>query len=204
MLKNQERTAVVTAHLMDVEFDSGVLLHQEQVTIFPGETYGLLGARLSQQVSLFPDRIYQLLSGKIAGKKIDHSKKALRRPTIEEITIDWSNQSAEEIEALVNACNPVYTGAISYFRGGIVRILEVSPADVNNASLLGPGTIVHADAQNGIFVLCSDYRFLRINILSTTESILTGNKMAALGIKANEKFTSTPTNHQATSKISLV
>ena len=69
-----------------------------------------------------------------------------------------------------------------------MRILETSPADVRNAALLTPGTVVHASAKEGLFVLCSDYRFLKINIIQTPEAVVTGNKLVALGVKPNEKF----------------
>ncbi|MDW7694085.1 hypothetical protein R9C00_04965 [Flammeovirgaceae bacterium SG7u.111] len=104
------------------------------------------------------------------------------------MTIDWQNQTADQIEALVNASNPVYGGAITYFRNAIVRVLEVSPATMADATILRPGSIVHASQIEGLFVLCSDYKFLKINIIRSQEAILSGNKLAALGIRQDEKF----------------
>lgn len=189
MLKNQEPTAVLTIHKMTKEFDSGPTIMTEQLSIFPGENHGLLGARLSQLVASSVDKIFQKAETEVAVNG-NNGSAIKRRPTTEQLTIDWHNQTAQQIEALVNAANPEYGGAITYFRNAPVRILEVSPADVPNASLLGPGTVVHSSPEEGVFVLCSDYRFLRINIIKTPEAYLTGFKVAALGIKQNDKFNS--------------
>ncbi|MBL6449372.1 hypothetical protein JMN32_23880 [Fulvivirga sp. 29W222] len=190
VLKEQQTVAHITAHLMAESFDKGYQVYQEQVPIYPGENWGLLGARLSLVSASLADKIITLLNLPESNFKKIPEGQSKKKPDIKDLTINWANQTADSIEALVNASNPKYGGAITYFRGSMVRILEVSPADVSNAALLSPGSIVHADGQNGIFVLCSDYRFLRINILRTPEAYITGHKLAALGVKSNEKFNS--------------
>jgi methionyl-tRNA formyltransferase len=89
---------------------------------------------------------------------------------------------------LVNAANPNYSGAITTFRGSQIRILEVSPADVNVTGIFSPGTIVYADATYGVFVLCADFKYLRINIFQLDGTIITGSKLAALGIRPYEQM----------------
>ncbi|MEL7146840.1 MAG: formyltransferase family protein [Bacteroidota bacterium] len=187
-LRDRNRTAAVSIHQMEESFDSGYVYFKEQLSIFPGENHGLLGARLGQLSSGTLDKLFFKLKENSGADQASEKVKLRKKPTEKALTIDWTNDDAEEVEALVNAANPAYGGAITYYKGTRVQILEVTPADVNNAALLGPGTVVHADAQNGIFVLCADYRFLRINILKTPECILTGNKLAALGIKQGDKF----------------
>lgn len=196
-LKNKERVAKLTAHKMTDKMDSGELLFVEQMTIFPGESHGLLGARMSQMAAQTLDRLFEKVAKAEHGEQLGENPTAFKRPTLDDLTISWSSQEADDIEALVNASNPPYKGAITYLKGGMVRILEVSPATVNNASLISPGTIVHADAQNGIFVLCKDLRFLRINILETREAgVMSGFRLAALGLKSGEKFTEQPVQNQ--------
>ena len=51
-----------------------------------------------------------------------------------------------------------------------------------------PGTIVYADTNYGIFVLCSDLKYLRINIFQLEGTVITGIKLAALGVKPNERL----------------
>ncbi|MEL7004916.1 MAG: formyltransferase family protein, partial [Bacteroidota bacterium] len=196
ILKNGERVAPISVHKMVEQFDAGPVIHRENVNILPGENYGLLGSRLGIHCGQIVETIWAKIQDEglhIQPQNSDHMDWK-SRPNLDDVTIKWDSQSAEEIEQLVNACNPKYGGAITYFRQSMVRILEVSPADVNNAALLGPGMIVYSDAQHGIFVLCSDNRFLRINLVRTPEAFLSGGKLAALGVRQNEKFTSEQPN----------
>ena len=47
---------------------------------------------------------------------------------------------------------------------------------------------VHVDPALGVFVLCSDYKILRLNIVQTSEGFLTGFKLAALGARPGERL----------------
>jgi len=196
ILKNGERVAPISVHQMVEQFDAGPVIHRENVNILPGENYGLLGSRLGIHCGQIIETIWTKIQNEGLQPKPQDTNLAgwKKRPDLDDITIKWESQSAEEIEQLVNACNPKFGGAVTYFRQSIVRILEVSPADVNNAALLGAGMIVYSDAQHGIFVLCSDNRFLRINLVKTAEAFLSGGKLAALGVRQNEKFTSKQPN----------
>jgi len=187
-LKENKKSITISIHKMGLSFDTGILIHEMEIPIIPGENWGILGSRLSVLSSSLVPRIFD----KIKNKNNDPTripKNENSRPVdYDDLIIDWANQSSDEIESLINACNPKYGGAITYFRGSLVRILEVSPAELNNTSIFFPGGIVYSDVQNGIFVLCSDYKFLRINFLRTPEAFLTGFKLAALGIQTGEKF----------------
>lgn len=188
VLKNGEKVVNLVCHSMDENWDSGYLIQNVSLPIYPGENYGLLGARLSQKVA---EMILEFENKGVSGSKenaIPINSSSMKRPTVKELTIDWENQSSEKIEQLVNACNPVYGGAISQLGGGYVHILEVSPAMVRNGAVLSPGSVVHSTAEDGVFVLCSDYKYLKINIIKTPECVLSGNKLAALGLKKGAKL----------------
>lgn len=193
-LKEGKTTATICIHKMTGQFDQGPILHEERVAMLPGENYGLLGARLGVVAGQIMEELVTKLNSGQASLRDQPGPDAVwrKKPTAEDLTIRWDTYTADQIESLVNAANPAYGGAITWFRNSMIRILEVSPADVNNAALLGPGNIVYADAQNGIFVLCSDHKFLRINMVKTPEAYLTGNKLAALGVRQGEKFTLQP------------
>lgn len=191
ILRKQNKIVPICYHFMTDHIDSGPVIMMEQHTIYPGENYGLLGARLSQFVMMSMERLFEkvkTLAVDPINKQLETKLHPHKRPTQDDLTIDWFSNSSDEIEALVNAANPTYGGAISYLRGAMINILEVSPAQVNNGALITPGSVVHADQENGIFVLCSDYRFLRLNIIRTPECIISGGKLAALGLRNGEKF----------------
>ena len=186
-IKNQESIMTLTVHQIDAGWDAGRLLHAQQVPIFPGESFGILGMRLSMIASEILVKVAADID-KLPGIPLEANTKPMPRPDQGTLTIDWSGQKADEIEALVNASNPSYGGAITFFRGRPVRILEVSPADVNVPGEFTPGTIAYADSNYGVFVICGDKNFLRINIIQMDGVFFSGNKLGAFGVRAGERF----------------
>lgn len=186
-LKNQEPTLTLSFHLINEDWDAGELVYEEDIPIFPGEPFGLLGARAAQ---ISGAKLNTLLGrmDSIQRTPLKVNSHQLKRPIELDLTINWREQKANEIEALVNASNPGYGGAITTFRGSQLRIIEVSPAEVNVVGIFSPGTIVYSDPNYGVFVVCGDYNYLRLNILQLEGTIITGQKLAALGVRANEKF----------------
>ncbi len=189
ILKNGDRNVEITYHFIDENWDAGIEISQKTVQVFPGENYGLLGARLANIVALELPKILELInSGLTRDNRIALNPKPKGKPKPDDVRIDWKNQSSEEIEHLVNACNPAYGGAITIYKGSQIRILEVSPADLENQGVFSPGGIVYSDSTYGIFVLCADFKCLRINLLKFEGSYISSQKFSALGVKAHEKF----------------
>jgi methionyl-tRNA formyltransferase len=186
-MRNGEKWATISFHKIDENWDAGLLISESQAPIFPGEPYGLLSSRLAILAAKELPKVLDKLPLS-EGEPLTPNPSPLPRPKEMDLTIDWKNQSADEVELLVNAANPAYSGAVTSFRGSQIRILEVSPADVNVVGIFSPGTIVYADSANGMFVLCSDFKYLRVNILQLDGTIITGGKLAALGIGLNEKL----------------
>lgn len=186
-IKNGEKFVTITYHQIDENWDAGRMISELNVPIFPGEPIGFCASRIS---TLAANEISNALK-KLEledGDPIESNPGSLSRPKEADLMIDWEKQTAEEVEFLVNAANPHFGGAITKFRGNQIRILEVSPADVNITGIFNPGTIVYADPNYGIFVLCSDNKYLRINILQIEGAIISGQKLAAMGINVNDKM----------------
>ena len=191
-LKNRELNGGITVHRMTDEIDHGPVLLIEKMPIIPGEPYGMH----CQRIGIFAA---QLITQVIALIKTGTSLTYLtvenepdlyfNKPTKNLIKIDWNHQSAIEIEALVNACNPKYIGAITTIRGVELAIVEVSPADMNNVDIaILPGTIVYADGLYGIIVKCNDGQFLKLNIVCMGEGYISGAKLFNLGFSVGEIF----------------
>jgi len=192
---NREKHGGVSVHKMTDDIDAGDLFAVEQLPLTLGETWGIHAGKLSfVSVGLANKLLSALSRGKVKLSKQSKAGKWYGRPTDKDLTIQWKNHHADDVEALVNAANPTFNGALTYFKGSPVRILEVSPADVPNAPIATPGSIVYADQQYGMFVLCKDYKFIRINIMQSREGTLTGTKLVALGIKVGDKFTDSQLN----------
>lgn len=192
-IKNGETTSGVTIHQMTDKYDSGPMLAQQQVSVSQGETLGLLYGRLAVETIALVDKAIDKLNSTGNTLLLPQNEAGatyISRPVADDLKIDWEAQSATEIENIVNATNPDYGGAITLFRGQPLRILEVSPVQMNNPAEFAPGSIVHADINYGVIAACKDGQFLRINVAQLTEGIFSGFKLGALGFKAGERFES--------------
>lgn len=194
-IRNGDLQGGITIHKMDGGFDTGPIVSQVPVDIYPGESHGIYAARLSYAAVEAVLAAIEIIIGKEPSsylKAQDESEKSCHKaPAIHDLTIEWSAQSAAEIINLVNAANPACQGAITMFRGQMIRVLEVSLAMLGEgAPEYTPGTIVFADVSQGIFVQCIEGEFLRLNVIEMVEGVISGFRMAALGVRAGEVFES--------------
>ena len=190
-LRNGNEAGGISIHQVTAEFDAGPLLMQKEVPIAPGTSHGIYWGRLSlESVAVIASAIEKL---KTTGNTMllpqsDSNASEAPAPGPNDLSINWETQSAREIENLVNAANPDYGGALTLLRGQMLRLLEVAPAELNNPVEQPPGTIVYADVNYGLFAACKNQQYLRINIVNSNEGILSGFKLAALGVQAGERL----------------
>ncbi len=189
-LRNLEKNAVLTLHLMTPEIDAGPIVMTQELMLMPGENYGILIQRVALLIGEnILKNIESIKERNFKAQDSDTEAIYQKRPTKEQLHIDWNKQSAAEIEALVNASNPKYNGAYTSFRGVEMTILEVSPADLNHVQGgIQCGTIVYADGLYGLVVACKDNQFLKINIVCMQEGYLTGSKLFSMGFRTGEIF----------------
>jgi methionyl-tRNA formyltransferase len=201
-IRNGEEKGGLVIHKMTPAVDEGPIVHTEEVQMIPGETYGLYCQRMGNTtVQLIGKFIDDCTAGTLTETAQQHieAPQYWHKPDAKQLSIDWQNHTAREIEQLVNASNPRYGGASVIIRNLEVRILEVAPADVTDITEQPePGLIVYADTVYGLIVACRDKQFLRINILHSADGYLSGSKLFNLGIKAGDLFTSLPHHQKAT------
>ena len=190
-LKNGDKHAYITVHEIADDWDTGAILLEQQLPIIPGETYGMVYTKLSLQLGNLIPKIIEKV-GDTTLYKMQTITEAVynKKPNADTTTINWEEQTAVEIEQLVNACNPKYGGATTYYEGGIVKIIEVDL--VNEQQLIvgkTAGEIIHAHPNEGLFVYCNQGQLLRINVMSSDAGILSGKKYVNLGIRTGQFFT---------------
>ncbi len=194
-LKNGDENGGISIHRVTPQFDAGPLLMQREIPIAPGTNHGIYWGRMSlESVAVIASAIEKL---KNTGDTMllpqnERSASNAPAPGPNDLAVNWETQSAKEIENLVNATNPDFGGAITLLRNQMLRLLEVVPAEMNSPVEQPPGTIVYADVNYGLFVACKDQQYLRINIVQSTEGILSGFKLASLGVQAGERLMSLP------------
>lgn len=189
-IRNGEQMGGITIHRVDEGFDTGKIVMQQQIQFIPGENWGICNSRYATMVLNMLLSLTEAAEKKQPVERLSYNSIAesyYPRPATEDLMINWELQTADEIENLVNASNPSAGGAITLFRQQQVRILEVSPVDGDGPENVPAGTIIHLDG-NGLFVQCLNRGLLRINIVHLFEGLITGFKMAVLGIKTGDRF----------------
>ncbi|MBQ4803320.1 hypothetical protein J8L88_10715 [Aquimarina sp. MMG015] len=188
-IKQGKKQTAITIHQMNKDWDTGKILLEQPIPIIPGETLGMANSKMSYMLDGLIKKGIQLVSD-IKNFKPQPTKEITyyNRPSEKDTTISWETQTADEIENLVNACNPKYGGATTYYQGSPIKIIEVSPVD--SQPLLGKtaGEIIHAHPQEGLYVYCKYGKILRINIISSDAGILSGVKFVHLGVRQGHYF----------------
>lgn len=185
-IKNGERNGGISIHKMDENFDTGEVFIQQEIPILPQETQSMYSTKLSViSVNIINEFISDIKARPLNPIVLQSYNP---KPESKDFTIYWNKNTAEEIENITNACNTEIGGAITTFRGQLIRILEVAKANVSGAGTQVPGTIVYSDTANGIYVACKNDEYLKLNVIQTAEGIFSGNKFASFGIQAGEAF----------------
>jgi len=185
----QESVGGITVHQMDDKFDNGPIALVEKVEIPTEDTYGQHIQKLAMAARTACTKLVENFD-KIKLAPQDQSvANSQTRPNFFNFLIDWDKYSSQQIKALVRATNPIYGGAISFFRSVPVHFLQVAIGSSQKPPDTRPGTII-SSSKDGIIVLTSDKKLLRLDVVYTEDGFFTGGKLAAtFGIKEGEMFT---------------
>jgi len=189
-LKKGTPTITVTIHRMNEKFDDGPVVWAREIPKQPHFNYGFAQSICSQTVLEGIVYLLQQLQQQkpvpvvpsVAGKGAYH-----KRPVLKDVLIDWENMPAREIIDLINACNPWNKGAITFFNGGEVKLMDaiiVQPPQPASSS--ASGTIVADGAQ--LLVMCCDKQVININMLSAYNFFIPGYQSREWGFTAGKKF----------------
>ena len=100
-----------------------------------------------------------------------------------EITIRWDKMTADEIVALVRACNPIGKGAPTSINGWKIGVVDICHVNLDgDASAIAPGTIIAIDHQNGLIVCCLGGKAVKLEVVYTSEGYFPGYKIAFFGV----------------------
>jgi len=200
-IRNQEKRGGVTVHIMDEKFNNGPIVYTEEVPL-EHDLYGQHIQKLAMAANKCMQWLIELLQkspSELPSQPQDATHcQHYSRPNFFNLMISWTEQTAHEIAALVRASNPTYGGAITFFRGVPIHLLEVellqnsldsiqSLVDINTINVI-PGTIVLVN-NNGIVLTCKDRELLRLQVTYTEDGFFTAGKLAqTFSIKPGEIF----------------
>ncbi len=188
-LKNGEQHLVLTLHKMDADYDTGPVALTEQIPIEHSDTYGMLNSVLASAVPEVLDRFLSTYTSDCALVKQPASASFQKKPSADDLLVDWAVMTGHQIYDLVRACNPNHNGCITFFRNVITRILEVELVEPEFDTMLTPGTVISADRERGIQVICVDNKALRLDILHVDEGYYSGRRfIAAFNVQIGDRF----------------
>jgi len=128
-LINGESKTGVTTFLIQKTVDTGNIILQEELDIFPDETAGELSVRLAEVgANLLLKTIDLIEKEEIKPKKQDDSQTSLAPKIVKEMCrIDWS-KPALELKNLIRGLSPI-PGAFTFFRGKVLKVYRVRITD---------------------------------------------------------------------------
>ena len=189
-IRQQKKESGISVHRVDEGIDTGAVVFRHAVPLQPDVTHGILCTQLSYLGAQIVPVLLQLLqNGQEPIVSADNSNaQYFRKPGLGEVCINWEMQTASDIHALVRACNPWNKGAYTQWNGWNMRVVNTSVVEAASNPTVYPGTIVSADAQQGIRVACKNNTQLSIEYIYTDEGFMPAHKLLAFGIKTHDRF----------------
>lgn len=191
MIKEGVTTGGIAVHQMTEEFDSGPILLEQAVPFAPEATFGICCTQLAYAgVQLTVQLIQQLQSGQLNSvpQEISQGQRWFGRPAPKDFFIDWNNMNAQEVNALVRACNPWLKGAPTKSKGWVVCITNAFVPDTTAPADVQPGTILNLSEEEGLVIVCNDQTLLKAEVVYCEEGVFPGNQLMRFGLKAGDLF----------------
>lgn len=163
VIKNQEQTSGITFHLLDEGYDSGAILAQEEIKIYPSDTGESLKHRTVLTARGVACELLKALSEDIIIPLQQREENATYFSHPEELELNFK-KSTEENLAAIRAIHPWNR---AYFFHNITA-LSPNPHSTsiveNKSNYTTAGTIVEVDPKTRtIAVLCQDRKVLRMS-----------------------------------------
>ena len=177
-IRNQEPTGGITFHLMNDKFDSGAILAQEEVKIFPSDTGQTLKQRTVLTARGVVCELLKRLEEDIIIPLQQNEDKATYFSYPEGLELNF-NKSADENYALIRAS---YPWCKTWFYHNITP-LSPNPHNTtvtdNHSDFKQSGTVIETDYKTKtVSILCSDGKVLRmsnLNLYKEVDKIFTKN-----------------------------
>lgn len=164
-IRNQEPVSGVTFHLLDSGYDTGAILAQEEVKIYPSDTGKTLKERTVLTARGVVCELLNALREDIIIPLQQREDKASYYSNPDDLELDFT-KSAEENSALIRAGYP-WCEAYFYHNNVCVSAIANSLEIVeNNSKYSDCGTIVEIDGNTRTLgILCGNNKILRMKVL---------------------------------------
>jgi methionyl-tRNA formyltransferase len=124
-IRNREPFGAITVHKMNEYLDRGPIAYVDRVPIEGTETHIEHWEKLAASATHATNHLVSVLPEVSLIPQDESIANYHREPSEADRTIDWKNQDADSVLALIRA-SLVYGGAIAYFRNAPIHILRAS------------------------------------------------------------------------------
>ena len=166
VIKNQEQESGITLHLMDDGYDTGAILAQEIVKIYPSDTGDSLKKRTVLTARGVACELLKDLSEDVIIPLTQREDKASYYSYPEDLELNFRKKTAEENYAVIRAIHPF--GRTWFYHD--ITTLSPNPAhtriEENKTEYKEAGTVVEVTPETKtVSVLCSDNKVLKMSRL---------------------------------------
>lgn len=165
VIKNQEQTSGVSFHLVDGDYDTGAILAQEEIKIYPSDTGKSLKERTVLTARGVVCELLKDLSEDIIIPLTQSEEKSSYYSHPSDLELDFS-KTAEENFATIRA---IYPWGEAYFYNNdntcLAVLVQGTEVTENNSEYTEAGTITEFDSEaKTIGVLCGDNKILKMHV----------------------------------------
>jgi len=162
-----EEYSGVTIHLMNDEYDAGAILKQKKVRIYKSDTSKELRERTVSKARELVTEFLNDLNEKILTPVNQDSRYATYFPNItgEEMMLDFSIQSAEQISRTIRALHPFMPTYITY-KDVFFTVNPYTFRIINKTVNYPPNTVINKDIKtNSMTIVCNDHQAVEFSNL---------------------------------------
>lgn len=179
-IRNRQRSFALTIHKMTEHLDCGPIYEREHCRLDDSTTFGEALEHLGTISRKFTIRLLYELEKRKGHLRLSDQNAAMarfyRNPKRADIVVDWRRQTAEQIQALTNACNPFCEGAIAIIDGRETRIIEASPIMLEQSIQGKASGVPLPQVEGDLCIVCLDNTVLRIDVLCDSGGYYSGRK----------------------------
>lgn len=188
-LKSGTGKVGLAIHQVSEKFDDGPVVWTKSVPDLPHYNYQSVNDVLSQ---LSVEGVFYILNLLMQGLPLPYVNTAdapmayHKRPGLNEVLINWDKMNAVEICNLVRAGNPWNKGALSFFKGQEVKLMDAVIIHHGAVEEYTAGTIV--SDQECLHIYCKDGEIINVNMMFFNNAFLPGYLAKTIGLVNGEKF----------------
>jgi len=188
MIRNRESIGGVSVHQMDENLDTGDILINKEVHIYPEASFGMLIGQLAYTgLEITIPLIQGLTNGTLKPEKQKTANsKWYNKPKSEDLFIDWKTMTSWEVRAIIKACNPWQKGAATQYKGWTFGITDASLSFTAVLPETIPGTVIVLDESNGLIISCADGKAIKVEVIYSEEGYFPGYKMTQFGLRKGD------------------